>query len=459
MGALSGIGQWLTQGGSGYRARTENIKSQTAQMQMATLSKLLQESQRFTDKNERIAFVQQGAKQLGIDVPSLLGGGAGQSPTEQAGAMNAESSWMNANLRLNTAQTTNSEQAGALSSMTGEMSPSAFQRPPSVSDQVAGYAHNNPDIPVGSPEWLQLMRLGKQGGTEINFGSTPWNTQGDPDALNDARLREGLEDTLPKASIDRINKTIDSELAKIEESPQDAWFGFKSQYPREKLIAHYKAAEAAAGAKTEEEQAYFRETWNARMGVEQQTKGGKSLMGFGAEQFPWDENDPRISTNPGTRSMPMQGNVFVPTGGAALDNIMGPMRAPELPPAAMDNMGPRMAPELPPAAPELAPPPPGIEMKQPVAKDKKHRTGKPPLIGADIWLGVKNATIKDTGEYVSNVIWEAYEKGKNDPLISAKILTWIEDNESNFSKPQQRKATKPLTTKPNLPFGNPMRGY
>ena len=98
-------------------------------------------------------------------------------------------------------------------------------------------------------------------------------------------------------------------------------------------------------------------------------------------------------------------------------------------------------------------------MKQPVAKDKKHRTEKPPLIGADIWLGVKNATIKDTGEYVSNVIWEAYEKGKNDPLISAKILTWIEDNESNFSKPQQRKATKPLTTKPNLPFGNPMRGY
>jgi len=101
----------------------------------------------------------------------------------------------------------------------------------------------------------------------------------------------------------------------------------------------------------------------------------------------------------------------------------------------------------------------GAAPAQPTAPTQK--TGnreKPPVIGADIWMGIKNAVMADTGESVADLVWEAVEDGAD----AATINKWIELNRPKFKggMPGAMKPNaKPLTTKPTLPFGNPMRGY
>jgi len=157
-------------------------------------------------------------------------------------------------------------------------------------------------------------------------------------------------------------------------------------------------------------------------------------------------NDPKPMTSP-----LIEGEIM--GVGSTTDPQLG------LPRSATPQMQPSPLPGMARQAESFLEPEQGAAPAQPTAPTQK--TGnreKPPVIGADIWMGIKNAVMADTGESVADLVWEAIGEGAD----AATINKWIELNRPKFKggMPGAMKPNaKPLTTKPTLPFGNPMRGY
>lgn len=74
-------------------------------------------------------------------------------------------------------------------------------------------------------------------------------------------------------------------------------------------------------------------------------------------------------------------------------------------------------------------------------KYDKNTREKPPVMGASIWMGVKDKKMP-SGERVADLIWETYNLHKNEPDIIPNILEWIEANRDKFEDIDKKPVNK-----------------